>query len=94
VLVIPTRTLNAGWSAKLVVTSWSAVGGWVGGPWRTLGKIPSGANTVTVNANRYLNATNTIAYRVTLKRTKTQWNPVTTTSVRCRDLQAPICRSG
>jgi hypothetical protein len=57
----------------------------------TLGKIPSGANTVTVNASRYLNATNTIAYRVTLKRTKTQWNPIRTTSVRCRDLQTPIC---
>lgn len=44
----------------------------------TLGKIPSAANTVTVNAGRYLNATNTIAYRVTLKRTKTQWKPIAT----------------
>ena len=57
----------------------------------TLGKIPSAANTVTVNAGRYLNATNTIAYRVTLKRTKTQWKPIATTSVSCRDPQTRIC---
>jgi hypothetical protein len=57
----------------------------------TLGKIPSGANTVTVNASRYLNATNTIAYRVTLERTKTQWKPISTTRVPCRDLQSPVC---
>jgi hypothetical protein len=57
----------------------------------TLGKIPSPANTVTVNASRYLNAANTIAYRVTLKRTKTQWKPIATTSVSCRNLQTPVC---
>jgi hypothetical protein len=57
----------------------------------TLGKIPSGANTVTVNASRYVNATNTIAYRVNLKRTKTQWKPIATTRFPCRDLQTPIC---
>jgi hypothetical protein len=44
----------------------------------TLGKIASGPKTVTVNASRYLNATNTVAYRVTLKRTKTQWRPIAT----------------
>jgi hypothetical protein len=57
----------------------------------TLGKIPSGADTVTVKAGRYLNATDTVAYRVTLKRTKTQWKPIATTSVPCRDLHTPIC---
>ena len=57
----------------------------------SLGKIPSGANTVTVNAGRYLNATDTVTYRVTLKRAKTQWKPIATTSVPCRDLQATIC---
>ena len=57
----------------------------------TLGKIPSGANTVAVNAGRYLNAVDTDAYRVTLKRTKRQWNPIATASVPCRDLRTPIC---
>ena len=57
----------------------------------TLGKIPSAANTVTVNAGRYLNTTNTTAYRVTLKHTKTQWKPIATTSVSCRDSQTPVC---
>ena len=57
----------------------------------TLGKIPSGANTVAVNAGRYLNATDTVTYRVTVKRTKTEWKPTATTRVPCRDLQRPIC---
>jgi len=57
----------------------------------TLGKIPSAAKTVMVNAGRYLNAANAIAYRVTVKRTATQWKPIATTSVSCRDLQAPVC---
>jgi hypothetical protein len=57
----------------------------------TLGKIPSGANTVTVNASRYLNATNTIAYRVTLRRTKTQWKPIAVTRFPCRDLRTVVC---
>jgi len=57
----------------------------------TLGKIPSGASTVTVKAGRYFNATDTVAYRVTLKRTNAQWKPIATTSVPCRDLQTPLC---
>jgi hypothetical protein len=51
----------------------------------TLGKIPSGANPVTVNAGRYLNATDTVTYRVTVKRTKTEWKPI--------DYQRPMSRS-
>jgi hypothetical protein len=46
----------------------------------TLGKIPSRANTVTVKAGRYLNATDTVAYRVTVKRTNAHWKPIATTS--------------
>jgi hypothetical protein len=57
----------------------------------TLGKIPSAARTVTVNAGRYLNATNAIAYRVTVKHTETHWKPIATTTVPCRERQIPVC---
>jgi hypothetical protein len=46
----------------------------------TLGKIPSRANTVTVKTGRYLDATDTVVYRVTVKRTNAHWKPIATTS--------------
>ena len=48
----------------------------------TLGKIPNRANIVTIKATRYVNTAETVTYRVTLKRTKTQWKPIATTSRR------------
>lgn len=46
----------------------------------TLGKVPNRANIVTIKAARYVNAADTVTYRVTLKRTNTQWKQIATTS--------------
>jgi hypothetical protein len=51
-----------------------------GGVLVTLGRIPNGASVVTIRAERYLDATHTLVYRVTLKRVKTQWKPIATTA--------------
>jgi hypothetical protein len=46
----------------------------------TLGKISRAANTAMVNAGRYLDATETAAYRVTVERTNAHWKPIASTS--------------
>jgi hypothetical protein len=46
----------------------------------TLGKISRAANTATVNAGRYLDATDRVAYRVTVERTNAHWKPIATSS--------------
>jgi hypothetical protein len=46
----------------------------------TLGKISRAANTATVNAGRYLDATDRVAYRVTVERINAHWKPIATKS--------------
>ena len=46
----------------------------------TLGKISRAANTATVDAGRYLDASDRAAYRVTVERTDAHWKPIATSS--------------
>jgi hypothetical protein len=46
----------------------------------TLGRISRAADTATVNAVRYVDATDTTAYRVTVGRTNGRWTPTATSS--------------
>jgi len=46
----------------------------------TLGKISRAADTATVDAARYVDATDTTAYRVMVRRTNGHWKPTATSS--------------
>jgi hypothetical protein len=46
----------------------------------TLGTISRTANTAMVDAGRYVDTADTVAYRVTLERTNAHWKPIATSS--------------